>query len=82
MIRCTLGQNWMTPRFRVLNVFLDESDTEYLATFVGAFPDHCRDTTMKQGVELFKDRCFGDSRFRLIAADIQILFEVLNRWST
>jgi hypothetical protein len=72
----------MTSRFGVLDILLDESDTENLATFVGAFPDHCRNTTMEEGVEFLKDRCFSDSRFRLVTTDIQVLLEVLDCWST
>ena len=82
MVRGTLGQDWMTSRFGVLNILLDECDTEHLATFVGAFPDHCGNTTMKEGVEFLKDRCFSDSRFGLVTTNIQVLFEVLDRWST
>jgi hypothetical protein len=82
MIRRTLGQDRMTSRFGVLNILLDKSDTEDLATFVGAFPNHCRNTTMKEGVEFLKDRCFSDSRFRLVTTNIQVLLKVLDCWST
>jgi len=82
MVRCTLGQDWMTSRFGVLNILLDECDTQNLATFVGAFSNHCRHTTMKEGVEFLKDGCFSDSRFGLVTTNIQVLLEVLDCWST
>jgi hypothetical protein len=82
MIRRSLGQDWMTSRFGVLDILLDECDTEHLATFVGAFSDHCRNTTMEEGVEFLKDRCFSDSRFGLVTTNIQVLLEVLDCWST
>jgi hypothetical protein len=82
MIRCALCQDRVTSRFGVLNVLLHESDAENLATFVGAFADHCRDTTMKEGIEFLKDRCFSDSRFGLVTTNIQVLLEILDCWST
>jgi hypothetical protein len=82
MVRRTLGQDWMTSRFGVLDILLDECDTENLATFVGAFPDHCRNTTMEEWVEFLKDRCLSDARFGLVTTNIQVLLEVLDCWST
>jgi len=81
MVRRTLGQDWMTSRFGVLDILLDECDTENLATFIGALSDHCRNTTVKEGIELLKDRCFSDSGLGLVTTDIQVLFEVLDCWS-
>ena len=82
MVRRTLGQDWMTSRFGVLDILFDKGDTEYLATLIGAFTDHCRYTTMKEGVEFLKDRCFSDSGLGLVTAHVQILLEILDCWST
>ena len=74
MVCCTFGQDGMTSRFGVLDKLLDESDTEDLATLVGASSDDSRDTAVKKWIELFEHRRFSDSRFGFVTSDIQVLF--------
>lgn len=74
VVRCTFCQNGMTSGFGVLDKLFDESDTEHLATLVGASSDNSRDTAVKKWIELFEYRCFSDSRFGFVTSDIQVLF--------
>jgi len=72
----------MTSRFGVLDILFDKGDTENLATLVGPFTDHCRYTTMEEGVEFLKDRCLSDSGLGFVTAYVQILLEILDCRST
>lgn len=82
MVRRALCQDRMTPRLRVLNVLFHKSNTQHLATLVGASANDRRYSSMEQWIKLFKDWRFGDSRFGFITTDIQVLFEVFDGWST
>ena len=82
MVRRALCQGRMTPRFGILDILFYKGDTQYLATLVGPSTDDRGDTSMQEWVELFKYGRFRDSRFCLVATDIQVLFEILDCRST
>jgi hypothetical protein len=70
MIRSSFRQDRMTPRFGILDIFLDKGDIQYFLLFVTSSTRNSRDSTMEQRVVLLENGRFGYTLFCLFASYI------------